>query len=63
MRKIIYAVSDSSGDTAWAVAKAAGNQFDQTIIKVVRKPYVLSKEQIDEIFDCPALHSGWCAAG
>ena len=42
MRKIIYAVSDSAGDTAWAVAKAAGNQFDQTIIKVVRKPYVLS---------------------
>ena len=58
MRKIIYAVSDSSGDTAWAVAKAAGNQFDQTIIKVVRKPYVLSKEQIDEIFEKAAGNRG-----
>ena len=58
MRKIIYAVSDSAGDTAWAVAKAAGNQFDQTIIKVVRKPYVLSKEQIDEIFEKAAGNRG-----
>ena len=46
MRKIIYAVSDSA------------NQFDQTIIKVVRKPYVLSKEQIDEIFEKAAGNRG-----
>lgn len=51
MRKIIYAVSDSVGDTAWQVAKAGANQFDQTTIKVIRKPYVLSREQVDEIFE------------
>ncbi len=47
---IIYAVSDSIGETAEQVAKAAANQFCENI-KVKRVPYIKSFEDVNEFIN------------
>ena len=44
---LIYILSDSVGETAEMVAKAAMSQFDGANIRIRRKPYLKSAEQID----------------
>ena len=50
-KKIIYAISDSLGETAEAVARATASQYDKEQIEIVRIPYIDSESQIDEIVD------------
>ena len=38
--KIIYAISDSLGETAEAVARATASQYDKEQIEIVRVPYI-----------------------
>ena len=38
--KIIYAISDSLGETAEAVARATASQYDKEQIEIVRIPYI-----------------------
>ncbi|WP_223209329.1 kinase/pyrophosphorylase, partial [Veillonella tobetsuensis] len=47
--KIIYAISDSLGETAEAVARATASQYDKEQIEIVRIPYIEDEAQIDEI--------------
>lgn len=47
--KIIYAISDSIGETVESVARAAATQFDKEEIDIVRIPYVITEQQIDDI--------------
>ena len=49
--KIIYAISDSLGETAEAVARATASQYDKEQIEIVRIPYIEDKAQIDEIIE------------
>ena len=48
---MIYAVSDSIGETAESVVKATTSQFVEEKFDVIRVPYVKDKEQIDKILD------------
>ena len=45
---IIYALSDSIGETAELVARATASQFDSAKIDIIRIPYITSVEQIEE---------------
>ena len=47
--KIIYAISDSLGETAESVARASASQFDQEDIDIVRIPYINQETQIDDV--------------
>ena len=51
IQKIIYAISDSLGETAEAVARATASQYDKEQIEIVRVPYIDSESQIDEVID------------
>ncbi len=44
---LVYILSDSVGETAEMLAKAAMSQFDGANIRIRRKPYLKSAEQID----------------
>lgn len=46
---IVYVVSDSIGETAELVVRAAASQFNGENVHIRRVPYVDSKEAIDEI--------------
>lgn len=48
-RPIVYVVSDSVGETAELVVKAAASQFNSTNIEIRRVPYVEDKPTIDEV--------------
>lgn len=47
----IYAVSDSIGETANEVAKAAASQFAKDDIKIKRFPYVKTLEDVEELIE------------
>lgn len=47
--KIIFAISDSLGETAESVARATASQFDQENIDIVRIPYINQESQITDI--------------
>jgi regulator of PEP synthase PpsR (kinase-PPPase family) len=47
--QLIYVVSDSIGETAELVVRAAASQFDRQLIDLHRYPYIEDKEAIDEI--------------
>ncbi|MGM0602984.1 MAG: pyruvate, water dikinase regulatory protein [Bacillota bacterium] len=47
----IYIISDSIGDTAEQVARAAAEQFRKSDYEIKKYPYVESRESIDEIID------------
>ena len=51
MTKVIYALSDSVGETAEKVARATASQFVDEKLNIVRVPYVLSEKQIDDVID------------
>ena len=46
---VIYALSDSLGETAERVARAAASQYDQEEIDIIRVPYIRSEEQIRDV--------------
>ncbi|MDQ0254368.1 regulator of PEP synthase PpsR (kinase-PPPase family) [Evansella vedderi] len=46
---IVYVVSDSVGETAELVVKAAASQFNGSAIEIQRVPYVEDKMTIDEV--------------
>lgn len=46
---IIYALSDSLGETAERVARAAASQYDQEEFDIIRVPYIRSEQQIEDI--------------
>lgn len=50
-KPIIYIVSDSLGETAEFVAKAAASQFNGGNLEVRRAPYVTDEEHLKEIID------------
>lgn len=47
--KIIYAISDSIGETAEAVARATASQYDKEQLDIIRVPYISGEEQIDAV--------------
>lgn len=49
--KIIYAISDSLGKTAESVARATASQYDKEPIEIIRVPYIVSEQQIDEVLE------------
>jgi [pyruvate, water dikinase]-phosphate phosphotransferase / [pyruvate, water dikinase] kinase len=46
---VIYLVSDSIGETAEAVIRAAASQFDSKKVEIRRVPYVIERKTIKEI--------------
>ena len=48
-KPIVYACSDSLGETAERVARAAASQYNQEEFNIVRIPYIRSEQQIDDI--------------
>lgn len=48
-RPVVYVVSDSVGETAELVVKAAASQFSSAGLEVRRIPYVEDKETIEEV--------------
>lgn len=48
-RPVVYVVSDSVGETAGLVVKAAASQFSSSGLEVRKIPYVEDKETIDEV--------------
>ncbi|NPV42928.1 MAG: kinase/pyrophosphorylase [Firmicutes bacterium] len=47
----VFVVSDSIGETAELVTRAAASQFDSGNVEIKRFPYVTDKEYIDEIIE------------
>ncbi|UII54907.1 kinase/pyrophosphorylase [Cytobacillus spongiae] len=58
---IIYVVSDSVGETAELVTKAATSQFDSRDTTIKRYPYVESKQDIEEVISLAKLDQGMIA--
>lgn len=52
----VYVVSDSIGETAEMVARAAAEQFKLTEYEIRKYPYVSNEEQIMEVIDEALLH-------
>ncbi|MDA3130729.1 pyruvate, water dikinase regulatory protein [Aliibacillus thermotolerans] len=50
-RPIVYVVSDSVGETAELVVKAAASQFGEQEIEIRRIPYVEDEHTIDEVIN------------
>ena len=48
-KPIIYACSDSLGDTAERVARAAACQYDKQEFDIIRIPYIRTEQQVEEI--------------
>ena len=48
-KPIIYACSDSLGETAKRVARAAASQYDKQEFNIIRVPYIRSEQQIEEL--------------
>lgn len=48
-KPIIYACSDSLGETAERVARAAASQYDKQEFNIIRVPYIRSDQQIEEL--------------
>lgn len=51
---IIYALSDSIGDTAEQVARATASQFDLGRFDIIRVSYIDSEDQIEEVLKAAA---------
>lgn len=49
MAKVIYAISDSLGETAEAVARASASQFINETIDIIRVPYINDEQQIRNV--------------
>ncbi len=55
---MIYAVSDSIGETAESVIRATTSQFTDCKFDVIRVPYIKDKEQIDKAIEEAAGNNG-----
>lgn len=55
---VIYAISDSIGETAEMVAKATASQFGLEKFEIIRVPYIDSVEQIEEVLRLATERSG-----
>ncbi len=55
---IIYVVSDSVGETAELVTKAAISQFNGSNTVIKRFPYIEDTEHIDEVISLAKLNQG-----
>ncbi|MGM7702034.1 pyruvate, water dikinase regulatory protein [Pseudalkalibacillus sp. Hm43] len=55
-RPVVYVVSDSVGETAELVVKAAASQFKSTNIEIRRVPYVEDKQTINEVVSLAKDH-------
>ncbi|MZP28787.1 pyruvate, phosphate dikinase/phosphoenolpyruvate synthase regulator [Heliobacterium undosum] len=55
-KPVIYVVSDSIGETAEFVVRAAASQFDGQGFEIKRVPYVLDRSHIQEIIEEAARH-------
>ncbi len=53
-QSIIYALSDSIGETAELVARATASQFDLSRFDIIRVPYINSVRQIEEVLKTAA---------
>ena len=53
---VIYAISDSIGETAESVVKATVSQFIEEKFDITRVPYVRDKAQIDKVLEEAAQH-------
>jgi len=51
LQLVIYIVSDSVGDTAELVARAAASQFNQNAIEIRRVPYVSDPNEISDVIE------------
>jgi [pyruvate, water dikinase]-phosphate phosphotransferase / [pyruvate, water dikinase] kinase len=60
-KPVIYVVSDSVGETAELVTKAAISQFNGSNMVIKRFPYVEDKENIDEVVQLVKLDKGMIA--
>ncbi len=49
MSQIVYVVSDSAGETAELVVKAAASQFQGALVQFRRVPYVEDVETLSEV--------------
>ncbi|PLR85913.1 phosphoenolpyruvate synthase regulatory protein [Bacillus canaveralius] len=58
---IIYVVSDSVGETAELVTKAAISQFNGSDVTIKRFPYVEEKTNIDEVITLAKINQGMIA--
>lgn len=58
---IIYVVSDSVGETAELVTKAATSQFNNGDVKIKRFPYVEDTSHIDEVVALAKMDNGLIA--
>jgi regulator of PEP synthase PpsR (kinase-PPPase family) len=56
-KKIIYAVSDSIGETAQMVAVASAGQFEPNEFEIIRVPDIKTREQIGELIREASLHN------
>ncbi|WP_102274531.1 pyruvate, water dikinase regulatory protein [Cytobacillus massiliigabonensis] len=57
-KPVIYVVSDSVGETAELVTKAAVSQFNGSEVIIKRFPYVEDKVHIDEVISLAKLDNG-----
>lgn len=48
---VIYALSDSIGETAESVARAAASQFGSDTIEIVRIPYIHTVKQLENVLE------------
>lgn len=55
-KPIIYACSDSLGETAERVARAAASQYDKQEFNIIRVPYIRSEQQIEELVSKAEAH-------
>ena len=55
-RPVVYVVSDSIGETAELVTRAALSQFNHGTVEIFRIPYVESLEDIDEALEQASHH-------
>lgn len=53
---IIYALSDSIGETAEMIARATASQFNADSFEIIRIPYIKTAEQIEKIIEEATHH-------
>ncbi|SDY52342.1 hypothetical protein SAMN05421736_102173 [Evansella caseinilytica] len=57
-KPIVYVISDSVGETAELVVRAAASQFDGKQINIRRIPYVEDRETVDEVMTLAMENDG-----
>jgi len=54
---IIYALSDSIGETAEMIARATASQFKNDHFEIIRIPYIKTVQQIEKIIEDATIHN------